>query len=66
MIFYDAQGNPIDIDVVRYQGLIPGGLAKRVTSKVDGGVQKLTTAPSSMASRKPKWRIRVLDFEVAK
>lgn len=64
VIFYDAQGNPIDVDVVRYQGLVLAGLAKRVTSKVDGSVQKLTTKPGSMS---PQTRVefRILDFGIA-
>lgn len=63
VIFYDAQNNPIDVDVVRYQGIIPAGLAKRVTSKVDGSVQKLTTARNTMSPR-TKVEFRILDFEI--
>ena len=64
VIFYDSQGNPIDVDVVRYQGLIPAGLAKRVTSSVDGSVQKLTTPGGSMSPR-TKVDFRILDFAIA-
>lgn len=64
VIFYDAQGNPIDVDVIRYQGLIPASLAKRVTSRVDGSVQRLTTEPGSMSPR-TKVEFRILDFEIA-
>lgn len=64
VIFYDAQSNPIDVDVVRYQGLIPAGLTKRVTSKVDGSVQKLTTQEGSMTPR-TKVEFRILDFGIA-
>ena len=63
VIFYDAQGNPIDVDVVRYQGIIPASLAKRVTSKVDGSVQRLTTAQGAM-SPQTKVEFRILDFEI--
>lgn len=63
VIFYDAQGIPIDVDVVRYQGLIPTGLAKRITSRVDGSVQKLTTSSGSMSPR-TKVEFRVLNFEI--
>lgn len=63
VIFYDAKGNPIDVDVVQYQGLIPAGLAKRVTSKVDGSVQELTT-PAGSASPRTKVEFRILDFEI--
>lgn len=64
VIFFDAQGTPIDVDVVRYQGLIPAGLAKRVTSSVDGSVQRLTTAVGSMSPR-TKVEFRILDFQIA-
>lgn len=64
VIFYDAQGNPIDVDVVRYQGSIPAGLAKRVTSSVDGSVQRLTTPYGSMNQR-TRVEFRILDFEIA-
>ena len=63
VIFYDSQGNPIDVDVVRYGGLIPAGLAKRVTSKVDGSVQKLTT-PRGQMNPKTKVEFRILDFKL--
>jgi len=63
VIFYDAQDIPIDVDVVGYNGLIPAGLAKRITSKVDGSVQKLTTREGSMSPR-TKVEFRVLDFEL--
>lgn len=63
VIFYDEQGNPIDVDVVRYQGLIPAGLAKRATSHVDGSVQKLTTHSGSMRPH-TKVEFRILNFEI--
>jgi hypothetical protein len=63
VVFYDAQDNPIDVDVVRYEGIIPAGLAKRVTSSVDGSVQKLTTAEGAMSPR-TKVEFRILDFEI--
>jgi S1-C subfamily serine protease len=63
VIFYDAQGNPVDVDVVQYPGLIPAGLAKRVTSSVDGSVQELTT-PAGTASPRTKVEFRILDFEI--
>jgi len=63
VVFYDSQGNPIDVDVVQYHGLIPAGLAKRVTSKVDGSVQKLTT-PFGEMSPKARVEFRILDFQM--
>ncbi len=63
VIFYDAQGDPIDVDVVQYQGTIPAGLAKRVKSNVDGSVQKLTTR-YGLSTPPTKVEFRVLDFEI--
>lgn len=65
VIFYDAKGNPIDVDVVRYEGLIPAGLAKRVNSTVNKSVQDLTTDTRSGA-KSPKTRVefRILNFEI--
>lgn len=63
VIFYDRQGNPIDVDFVQYRGLIPGGLAKRVTSSVDGSVQELTTREGSARPR-TKVEFRILDFKI--
>lgn len=63
VVFYDSQGTPVDFDLVYYRGLIPGGLAKRVTSKVDGSVKTLTTRLFSLS---PQTRVefRILDFEI--
>ena len=63
VIFYDVLGAPIDVDVVQYRGSIPAGLAKRVTSKVDGSVQELTTRVSTGAPH-TKVEFRVLNFEI--
>jgi len=54
VVFYDRSGNPIDFDVVHYSNVIPAGLAKRVTSRVDGSVLKLTS----------KIELRILDFKI--
>lgn len=53
VIFYSSD-EPIDVDVVHYSGIIPAGLAKRVTSSVDGSVQKLD----------PSVEFRILDFKI--
>ena len=63
VIFYDAQGDPIDVDVVQFQGLIPPGLAKRVTSEVHKSVQELTTRAGSKTPY-TKVQLRILDFEI--
>ncbi|MDP3297103.1 MAG: S1C family serine protease [Thermodesulfovibrionia bacterium] len=54
VVFYDRADNPIDVNVVRYSGVIPAGLAKRVTSRVDESVQKLTS----------RVEFRILDFKI--
>lgn len=65
VIFYDGKNNPIDVDVIRYEGLIPAGLAKRVNSGVDKSVQDLTTDTRSGAkSPRTKVESRILDFEI--
>lgn len=63
VVFYDSQGIPIDVDVVQYFGVIPAGLAKRVTSKVDGSVQELITAQGSKTPR-ARVEFRILDFQI--
>lgn len=64
MIFYDSLNRPIDFDQVKYQGIIPSGLAKRVSSKVDGSVQKLTTTDGKDYIDKGHIECRVLDFQI--
>lgn len=63
VIFYDRNNEPIDIDVIQYTGIIPGRLAKRVTSEVDGSVQELTTRDGS-ASPHTRVEFRILDFQI--
>ena len=65
VIFYDVQGDPIDVDVVQFQELIPPRLAKRVTSKVHKSVQELTTRSGSKTPH-TKVELRILDFEIVK
>lgn len=63
VIFFDVQGDPIEVDAVLYQNLIPAGLAKRVTSMVDGSVQELTTRSGSKIPH-TKVEFRILHFEI--
>jgi S1-C subfamily serine protease len=58
VVFTDPQGIPIDVDVVQYRGVIPAGLAKRVTSSVDPSVAVVTKWRSSAVE------FRVLDFQI--
>lgn len=57
VVFYDGQRNPIDVDVVRYDGIIPTGLAKRVSGKVETSVKDL-------ARKGGRIEFRVLDFQI--
>lgn len=59
LIFRDAQGTPLDVDVVRFNGLIPAGLAKRITSRVHESIGVLTNWRGSAVE------FRILDFEIA-
>jgi Trypsin-like peptidase domain len=72
VVFYGAKGDPLDVAVVQYQGLIPAGLGKRISGhEVPSSVRDLTSAwvgrdgvywelnPSARVD------IRVLDFRLA-
>ena len=41
IVFYDKDGTPLDVQVIRYSGVIPDGLAKRITGRVEPSVQHL-------------------------
>lgn len=64
VVFYDRSGNPIEVDPVSLRDIIPGGLARRVTSKVHQSIQELTTADNSQ-SPMTRVEVRILDFRVA-
>ena len=69
VVFYDNAGKPIETDLVRYEGIIPAGLSKRLTSKVDPSVLDLTTKQTGFGFlRQPYTRIeyRVVDFEIVR
>ncbi len=63
VVFYDRAGKSIEADIVQFNDVIPGGLARRVTSKVHQSVQELTTPDDSQT---PTTRIefRILDFRI--
>ena len=63
VIFYDAEGDPIDVDVVLYEGLIPAGLAKRLESRVHSSIRELTTQ-DGLKKPHTKVEFRILDFEI--
>lgn len=70
VVFYDSSGNPLDVDVVHYEDVIPAGLGRRINGEVDASVKKLTTPTASdnqyMSALAPitKLEIRILDFEI--
>ena len=70
IIFYDKDGNPLDITVAHYPGIIPGRLAKRVKGSVDQSIKRLTTPPSKhnqfMSSFTPSTKVefRILNFQI--
>jgi len=63
VIFYDKKGNPLDVDVIRYSGVILGGLAKRISGKVDPSVTRITTKYGSSVPQ-TKLEFRILDFKI--
>jgi V8-like Glu-specific endopeptidase len=72
IVFYDVQGAPLDVAMVHYEGVIPGGLAKRVTGHVVESVEKLNNPTPAFPyvpapPRRPKGKInfRILDFQLA-
>lgn len=54
VVFKDEEKKPVDVDIVSYPGMIPAGLAKRVSSKVDGSVVDVSKYAE----------FRILDFEI--
>jgi len=72
VVFYDVQGNPIDVAKTGFSGILVGGLAKRVKGRVDKSVENLNNpTPASPyfpnPPRRPKGKIeiRILDFKIA-
>ena len=59
IVFRDTQGSPLEVDVVRFNNVIPAGLAKRITSHVDGSIGVLTKWQGSAVE------FRILNFEIA-
>jgi hypothetical protein len=63
VVFYDQNNSPIDVDVIQYKSVIPGGLARRASGKVDGSVQKLTSRDFEVTPS-TKVEFRILDFQL--
>lgn len=68
VVFYDRSGAVIDFAAVTYDGLIPPGLAKRVSGEVESSIKQLTTPISKsnqfMYADRPETRLefRTLGF----
>jgi S1-C subfamily serine protease len=68
-IFYDVQGEPIDVYPINYRGMILAGTAKRITGSVDRSVERLNCPdglfpPPPPRPPKAKVEFRILDFTV--
>ena len=61
ILFHDESGEVVDMSVVRYDGVIPPGMAKRVGGEVDPSTKQLTTPISRsnefLYSDKPSSRL---------
>jgi S1-C subfamily serine protease len=70
VLFHDNSGDVVDMSVVSYDGVIPPGMAKRVSGAVDPSTKQLTTPISRknqfMYSDKPDSRLeyRTLGFSL--
>jgi hypothetical protein len=62
IVFYDSNDQPLDANLIRYEDVIPGGLAKRVSGETHDSVQGLTT-PQKSARPQTKIEYRILDFD---
>lgn len=71
VVFYDVRGDPIDVAIHRYSALISGGLAKRITGRVEASVENLNNPTPAFPyvpdpPRRPRGRvdIRMLGFQI--
>jgi hypothetical protein len=69
IVFYNVEGEPLDVAPIDYKEIIPAGLAKRVTGRVDGSVETLNSPDGWRGPfpLKPKGKVefRIFDFAVA-
>ncbi len=75
IVFYDVEGQPVDVYPIQYQGPLPAGLAKRFTGRVEESVERLNcplgndlyAAMHNPPPRSPKGKVefRILDFTIA-
>jgi hypothetical protein len=70
VIFYDRDGNPLDVDMLIHRDVIPAGLGRRTSGSVDASVKRLTRPPARdnqlLSSFAPTTEVefRILDFEI--
>jgi len=64
VVFYDSNDEPIDIDIVKYDGVIPAGLAKRSQGSFDYDVYELLNVDTDTRLPKTKIEFRILDFQI--
>jgi hypothetical protein len=70
VIVCDTKGSPIDFDLLTYSGVIPGGLAKRVSAQVAASAEMLNTPEPRFPYRNPpmaatgRMEFRILYFEI--
>ena len=57
--------NSFVCDVIQYRELLPAGLARRLSGRVDQSVQNLTK-PDDSGNPRTKVEFRILNFEIAK
>lgn len=62
VVFYDVSRRPVEVDIVNYSGIIPGGLARRLTREIDASIMPLTTVPGRSVPSSIEYR--VLDFRI--
>ena len=65
VIFNDDADVPIDVEIRKYKGLIPAGLAKRIEASVSHrSVKDLSTRWASGSIIETRVEFRILDFEI--
>lgn len=64
VVFHDNNHSPIDFDSIHYQGIIPPGAAKRVQSKVNPSIQKITQSFGDGRVKEGIVKFRILQFEI--
>ena len=64
MIFDAINNEPTDMDIIKYDGIIPAGLAKRLDSKYHSGTLDLLNVDSNTRIPESRIECRILDFQI--